>query len=333
MKQLSRRLAVGIVAVVASAGCVALATPSAQAAISQDFGPMVITDIPQAPPPNTPATQKVVPLTSVNTPIAAGATAYVYSELRAYDADQVNLVDNEVRCSGAATANVVLGENVLPPTGDPAHQNITIVTRFLVTATTSGTLTCRIYLRTASTSLFVARETVEGTLRFASVAVGGDVNRAAMQTSLPVGNIPVATSVRTPVLDRTVSSAYRKVAVIADVEYHRCAANNACPATYSDARFTLTVISSGGAGCTSAPVAQREERVPRGVNHAAIPLYTTVVLQPGCTRVHAEVTTTHVGGDVGSVGGSAAGLTDNTGQSGSSPNHTSVMTHLFAVPS
>jgi hypothetical protein len=33
------------------------------------------------------------------------------------------------------------------------------------------------------------------------------------------------------------------------------------------------------------------------------------------------------------MGGAAAGLTDDTGQSGSTPNHTSAMTHLFAVPS
>jgi hypothetical protein len=110
----ARRL---VVAVVASAGWFALASPSAQAATSRDFGPVVITDIPKAPPPNTPATQLVVPLTSIESPIAAGATAYVYSELRAYNADQANLVDNEVRCSGAGTGNVVLGENVLPATG------------------------------------------------------------------------------------------------------------------------------------------------------------------------------------------------------------------------
>jgi hypothetical protein len=73
--------------------------------------------------------------------------------------------------------------------------------------------------------------------------------------------------------------------------------------------------------------------VARGVNHAVIPLYTIITLQPGCTQIHAEVTSTHDDGDVGSVGGAAIGLTDTTGQTGTSPNHTSTMTHLFVVPS
>ncbi|MPZ81689.1 MAG: hypothetical protein GEV28_15315 [Actinophytocola sp.] len=314
-------------------GVVADAT-SAAATISQDFGPVVITDVPPTPrDPDLPATQKVVHLATVDTPMAAGSTAYVYSELRAYNADQVNLIDNEVRCAGAGASNVVMGENMLPPPGDPAHRDIRIVTRFLVSATTSGTLTCKLYLRTASTSYEAGRETVEGTLRFASTSVGEDVNGLAVQKSLPVGNPAVISSITAPVIDRTLPSGYSRLAVIADVEYHRCAGNPACAYGYSKARFTLTVTTSGGTGCASAPVAQTEETVATGVNHAAVPLYTIVPLGPGCTHVHAQVTTTHLAGDVGSVGGAAAGLTDSTGQSGSSPNHTSAMTHLFAVPS
>jgi hypothetical protein len=306
---------------------------AASAAPNQDFGPVVITGVPKAPPVGTPATQKVVPLATIETEVASGATAYVYSELHAYDADQVNLIDNEVRCSGAGASNVVMGENVLSPTGDPAHTNITIVTRFLVSATTSGALTCTLYLRTASTSAFVAQETVSGNLRFASTSVGEDVNGVAIQKSLPAGDIPVPGTVTTPVVDRTLPAGYTKLAVIADVEYHRCASGYSCPTTWSKARFTLTATTSGGTGCASAPVAQTEETVVRGVNHAAIPLYTTVTLKPGCTRVQAKVTTTHTGGDVGSIGAAAAGLTDATGQSGDTPNHTSAMTHIFAVPS
>jgi hypothetical protein len=308
-------------------------TTSASAATSQDFGPVVVTGVPAAPPVGTPATQKVVPLATIDTPIATGATAYVYSELRAYNADQVNLIDNEVRCSGAGASNVVMGENVLSPTGDPAHRDITIVTRFLVSATTSGTLTCTLYLRTASTSTSVARETVAGTLRFASTSVAEDAGGLAIQRSLPTGDLPVTASTTAPVIDRTLPAGYTELAVIADVEYHRCASGQTCTNNYSTARFALTVTTSGGTGCASAPVAQTEETVARGVNHAAVPLYTIVALRPGCTQVHAQVTTTHVAGDIGSVGGAAAGLTDSTGQSGSTPNHTSAMTHLFAVPS
>ncbi|WP_255947944.1 hypothetical protein [Streptomyces odontomachi] len=314
-----------LVGVLAGAGSVAAAT-------SQDFGPTVITGIPAAPPVGTPATQKVVPLATVTTSLTAGQTAYVYSQLRAYAADQVNLVDNEVRCSGAGSSNVVMGENVLPSTGDPAHQDITVVTRFLVSATTSGTLSCTLYLRTASTSSSVAKETVSGTLRFASTSVGEDSAGLAMQKSLPAGNIPVTTSVTTPVLDQTLPAGYSQLAVIADVEYHRCGVDS-CPNNFSTAKFTLTATTSGGTGCASAPAATTQESVPRGVNHAAIPLYTIVTLAPGCDQVHAQVTTTHVGGDTGSVGGAAPGLTDSTGQSGDTPNHTSAMTHLFIVPS
>lgn len=335
MKQHSRwkRLAVSTtVAVTAFAGVLA-GSGSAAAATSQDFGPTVITNISAAPPVGTPATQKVVPLATVTTPATAGQTAYVYSELRAYDADQVNLVDNEVRCSGAGSSNVVMGENVLPSTGDPAHRDITIVTRFLVSATSSGTLSCTLYLRTASTSSSVARETVSGTLRFASTSVGEDSAGLAMQKSLPVGDIPVTGTTAAPVLDQTLPAGYKQLAVIADVEYHRCAAGQTCTNTFSTARFTLTATTSGGTGCASAPAASTEETVPRGVNHAAIPLYTIVTLAPGCDQVHAQVTTTHTGGDIGSVGGAASGLTDSTGQSGSTPNHTSAMTHLFMVPS
>ncbi len=308
-------------------------TSAAPATLYDSFGPTVITGVPAAPPPNTPATQLVVPLATIDTPLTAGTTAYVYSELRAYDAAHANLIDNEVRCSGAGMSNVVMGENVLPSSGTPVHKDIKLVTRFLVSATADGTLTCTLYLRTASTALAVSRETVSGHLRFASTSVGEDVDGHAMQKSVPAGNFAVPSSLVTPVLDRTVPAQYSKVAVIADVEYHRCADGPSCTANYSKARFRLTVTTSGGANCPSAPVAQIEESVPRGVNHAAIPLYTTVQLPAGCDTFHAKVTTSYLAGDVGTLGGAAAGLTDETGQTGSSPNHTSVMTHIFAVPS
>jgi len=335
MQKRTHWLLLAATAVVAMSGVttVVVGQATASAATSKDFGPTVITGVPAAPPVGTPATQKVVPLATIETPMSAGATAYVYSELRAYDADQANLIDNEIRCSGVGKSNVVMGENVLPASGSPAHRDIRIITRFLVSATSAGALSCTLYLRTASTSSSVARETVSGTVRFASTSVGEDAGGTAMQKSLPAGNIPVTGSTTTPVVDRTLPPGYTKLAVIADVEYHRCAGTQECPATYSTASFTLTATTSGGAGCASAVAAKTEETVPRGVNHAAIPLYTTVVVKPGCDQVRAKVTTTRVAGDVGSVGGAAPGLTDETGQSGDTPNHSSAMTHLFVVPS
>jgi hypothetical protein len=317
------------IAAVVSGGTAAVAN-AATSAKSDTFGPAVITDVPAAPEEGQPAIQKVVPLATIDTSLQAGKTAYVYSTLTAYDADHVNLIDNEVRCSGAGKSDVVMGENVMPRTSTSALREITVVTRFLVTATTSGNLTCTQYLRTASTSLNVSRETVKSELRFASEDVIGDVNGAALQRSLPPGSTPVTTSVTSPVLSGKIPAGLKELAVIADVEYHRCTKPSDCN---TKARFALTVTTSGGTNCPSAPVAQIERTMQRGVNHAAVPLYTIVPLVPGCTDFQAKVTTTHLSGTPGTLGGAATGLTDTTGPNGSTPNHTSAMTHIFAVPS
>ncbi|GAB3878467.1 hypothetical protein GCM10029964_029160 [Kibdelosporangium lantanae] len=319
----------------AAVGFVGTGAP-AGAAQAATWGPVVVADVPPTPTdPDVKPTQKVMGMAVVTSPeMAVGQIAYVYSTITASGADQPNLIDNEVRCAGAGAQNVVMGENVLPPSGDPANQNITITTRFLVTARTQGTIVCTQYLRTSSTSYKVARETVSGGIRFASTAVGGDASGAQMQEALPHGNLVVNPSVTTPVLDRDLPPGYTKLAIIADPEYHRCADAKHCDKGYSTARFTLTATTSGAAGCESAPVAQSQETVRKGVNHAAIPLYTIVAVKPGCNHVHAQVTTTHVGADdVGLVGGAAVGLTDETGPLGGQPNHTSAMTHLFVVPS
>lgn len=316
-----------------AAGLVCGVAPAAAAVIA----PVVITGvpmIPQNPPPGWKSIQKVVPLTTISTPMVAGATAYLYSELIAYDSAHANLIDNEVRCSGAGTADVVLGENVLP-SGDASRTRIKIINRFLVQAAGSGTLTCTIFLRTTSTAAeptpgATSRETVEGSIRFASTAVREDASGAPMQVSMPPGNVAVADRAYTPGIVRTLPPGNTKVAVIADVEYHRCYDGRNCPNTYSTALFRLFVNTGPGAGCPSAPVAQYSETVPRGVNHAAIPLYTTVVLSPGCDQLTGYVRVDRLGGDVGSIGGAAAGLTDGTG---TTTTHTSAMTHLFAVPS
>lgn len=90
----------------------------------------------------------------------------------------------------------------------------------------------------------------------------------------------------TTLLDFDIPAGYTKVDVIADMEFHWCAGD--CPQIYAKARFALTVTTSGGTNCSSAPVAQTDEYVQRTVNHAAVPL--------------------------------------------DEPNHTSAMTHMFALP-
>ncbi|TWF76174.1 hypothetical protein FHX44_112062 [Pseudonocardia hierapolitana] len=328
---LFRRCAAVLAVATVMAGGTAFEASATTSAKSDTFGPAVITDVPKAPDTTKgeKPIQKVVALATIDTTLQAGRTAYVYSTVTASEADDVNLIDNEVRCSGAGKANVVMGENVMPRTSGSPLSTITVVTRFLVKATTSGELTCNQYLRTASTSPNVSRETVKSELRFASEDVIGDVNGAALQRSLPPGNTPVTSSVTTPVLSGRIPAGLKELAVIADVEFHRC--NTASKCTVK-ARFALSVSTSGGANCPSAPVAQIERTLQRGVNHAAVPLYTIVPLKAGCTDFQAKVTTTHLAGDPGSVGGEVK-LPDKTGPITSDPKHDSAMTHVFAVPS
>ena len=326
-----RRCAAVLVAVTVLTGAGAASANAAPAAKSASFGPTVITDVPKAPDTTKgeKPMQKVVPIGTISTELQEGKTAYVYSTIDASDAADVNLIDNEVRCSGASTASVVMGENVFPGSTSPLRK-ITVVTRFLVTAKRSGTLTCTQYLRTASTSPNVSRETVKGEVRFASEDVVGDVNGVALQRSLKEGTPPVTTSVTTPVLSGKLPAGVKQLAVIADMEYHRC--RGECT---ERVRFALTVTTSGGANCASAPVAQIERSLQRGINHVAVPLYTKVPLAPGCTDFQAKVTTTHLAGDPGTIGGPASGLCDTTGLNNCTApqkNHESAMTHIFAVP-
>jgi hypothetical protein len=322
------RCAAVLAAVTVVAGGTASEARAAASAKSASFGPTVITDVPRAPKGDDKAIQKVVPLGTIETSLQAGKIAYVYSTVTAYNAADVNLIDNEVRCSGAGRSDVVTGENVLPAPAAPSR--VEIVTRFLVKATTSGTLTCNQFLRTSSTSENISRETVASKMRFASEDVGGDVNGAALQRSLPYDPKPepVTTSVTTPVLGGKIPAGRKELAVIADVAFHRC--GGAC---VTKARFELTVTTSGGANCPSAPVARIERTMQQGVNHAAVPLYTIVPLKPGCTGFQAKVTTTNLGDKPGFVGGAAPGLCDTTGPNYCEDSHESAMTHIFAVPS
>jgi hypothetical protein len=326
---LFRRCAAVLAAVTVVAGGTAFEAQAATSAKSASFGPTVITDIPKS---GDPPIQKVVPLGTIETTLQAGKTAYVYSTVTANNADHVNLIDNEVLCSGAGKANVVMGENVFPKDSGSPLREITIVTRFLVTATSSGTLTCNQFLRTSSTSEFVSRETVKSEMRFASEDVIGDVNGAALQRSLPSGNTPVNPTATTPVLSGKIPAGLEQLAVIADVEYHRCGGEK-CKGTV---RFALTVTTSGGANCPSAPVAQIERTVQPGINHVAAPLYTKLPLKAGCTEFQAKVTSTTLTGAPGVIGGAATGLCDTTGPNNCKDplkNHESAMTHIFAVPS
>jgi hypothetical protein len=325
---LFRRCAAVLAATIVVVGGTAFEAQAATSAKSTSFGPTVITDVPADPEEGVQATHKVVPLGTIETTLQAGKIAYIYSTVTAYDSAHVNLIDNEVRCSGAGRSDVVMGENVLPAPAAPSR--VEIVTRFLVKAATSGTLTCNQFLRTSSTDKFVSRETVESKLRFASEDVSGDVNGAALQRSLPYDPkpAPVTTSVTKPVLSGKIPAGKKELAVIADFEYHRCGGD-----CVTKARFELTVTTSGGASCPSAPVARIERTMQQGVNHAAAPLYTKVPLNPGCTDFQAKVTTTHLAGAPGTVGGAAQRLCDTTGPHGCADNHDSAMTHIFAVPS
>jgi hypothetical protein len=319
------------ISAIAAATLVGASTP-ASAAESITFGPQLISGIPAAGE----KIHKVQTLGRIDAEVTAGQTAYVYSTLRTNGSAHVNLVDNEVRCFGAGTQNVVLGENIDPAANaNPGRGDITIVNRFLVTATSSGMLSCTIAVRAASLSPNRSSFTVSGTLRFASLDVAEDANGSAMQTLLPNGNTVVGGNVYTPVLDRVIGSGHEKVAVIADVEYMSCFPT-ACEhsSTTSGARFTLFVNQmNGDTVCASAPAAQTSVAVSRQTHHKVVPLYTTVTLAPGCDRIYAYVRGEYVDGPTGAIQGQANGLSDETGGSGSTAKHDSAMTHVFAVPS
>lgn len=298
----------------------------AGAATSMTYGPVRITGIPPA------GSVTVRELGVITTPMQAGQTAYVYSRMQAHSAAQVTLVDNEVNCSGVGSSNVVMGENI-----DNAGSvnldrvDIEIVTRFLVSASTTGTLTCRLYYRGHSLSPTTGSElTAAGEFRFADTSVGEDAGGVAMQRSLPNGNIPVTGLVYTPILDATLAAAHNHVAVAADMEFMSCAPG-VCghSSNRSAARFTLFVNQMDGDNvCRSAPPAQIHVSVLKQTHHKAIPLYTKFDLAPGCRRLYAYVRAEYGSGPAGSIQGAAVGLLDADG----SGTHTAAMTHIFALP-
>lgn len=324
MTSIRNALALTTLTVLLVAGLV----PPAQAASAMSYGPQRITGIPAA------GGVKVQLLGTVDVAMQAGQTAYVYSSMKASAAEQVTLVDNEVLCSGAGASNVVMGENIDPAgSANTDRVNITIVTRFLVSATSTGSMVCRVYYRGHSLSELTSAITVEGELRFAASSIGEDVNGLAMQTSLPNGNTPVSSIVRIPVLDRTLTASQTKVDVIADVEFMACYPfdANTCghSSDRSDAKFTLFVNQmNGDTVCKSATAAQSVVSVLKQTHHKAVPLYTSLDLAPGCRRLYAYVKAEYVSGAVGSIQGETSPLPDADGNG----THTSVMTHMFAVP-
>lgn len=325
----SARAVKSLVAVVAVVAALVGGTAPAVAETAKTFGPVAVTGV----PPARAGIHKVQAMATIDAQVTAGQTAYVYSTLRAYGSAHVNLVDNEIRCTGAGGSNVVMGENIDPAgSANPGRDDITIVNRFLVSATSTGTLACTLYLRTSSLTDFTSSLTVSGTVRFAALRVAEDANGLAMQTSLPNGNTVVADTVYKPILDRTIAAGHSQVAVIADVEYMSCHPIT-CEhsSTTSDARFTLYARQmNGNTVCANATPAQTSVAVSKQTHHKAVPLYTTITLVPGCDRIYAYVRAEYVAGPTGAIQGQANDLSDETG---SAAKHDSVMTHLFAVPS
>ncbi|MFC7621909.1 hypothetical protein [Microlunatus sp. GCM10028923] len=263
----------------------------------------------------------------------AGQSAYIYASMNAYDATQVTLVDNEVICTGAAAGSFVMGENIDPAnSANEDRHNITILTRFLVSATTTGTTTCKLYYRGHSlVSGTTSALTVRGEFKFADEAVGESAGGAAMQTSLPNGNTNLTTKTYIPLLDTTLATSQTAVDVIADVEFMSCALTGGCPNSWdtSSAKFTLVVEQMDGSTvCATAPAAQLSVTVLRQTHHKAVPLYTKLNLVPGCRRLYAYVRGEYTGGAVGAIQGTSVNLPDADG----SGSHESVMTHLFALP-
>ncbi|MGY0385955.1 hypothetical protein ACWZJV_03220 [Nocardioides sp. WG-D5] len=326
-----------VVFVATFAGSLVLVAPAAQAVT---FAPRVITGIPAAPRPGQTVYQKVVRLETVTEQVTAGQTAYLYSKLNAYDSAHVNLVDNEVICSGAGSGSAVMGENIDPPTGLEDRQSISIITRLLVQATSSGTMTCSIYLRTISLSPNVSSMTVSGELRFAGTDIKEDASGQPIQVAEPAGPPTTLTKeLYVSKLDRTLPTDYTEVAVIADTEFQSCWPDDAdgnqepdCESSdTSVARFTLSVrLMNGSTVCASAPIARTDVAVNDQTHHKAIPLYTKVSRVAGCDRLYAYVKAEYLSGHTGGIQGTTPPLTDETPPD---PTHRSWMTHAFAVPS
>jgi hypothetical protein len=327
-------------------GSLILVSPAADAAESDLFGPQVITGIPAQPAPGAPLVHKVVKLKTISAPMTAGKTAYVYSKLRAQNSAHVNLVDSEIICSGAGSMFSPRTTALDPANGAVARRDITIVNRFLVSATSTGTLTCSIYLRSNSLALGIPSSsmTVSGELRFASYDVKEDASGAAIEVHEPW--TPTGTPINSgdPVylseIDRVLPAGYSSVAVAADTEFMSCIyrrANNTseCPDTWdiSYVRFTLFVHSmNGNTICASAPSTQVDLKVTRQTHHKVAPLYATVAMPPNCNRLFAYVKAEYMGNYVGGMQGVSVGLYDGDLAS-SGPQHDSAMTHAFAVPS
>ncbi|WP_284746285.1 hypothetical protein [Amycolatopsis sp. RTGN1] len=313
---------------------------AAQAATSVTFTPRTVTS------PHD--QQYVAALGSVQLSMTATQTAYVYSTLRANNASNTTLIDNEVRCSSTSgwTKNEVLGQNVIiaSATGTPASlRDISVTTRFLVHPGAAGTVTCTTYLRSANLGL--GNSTVNlasGELKFADTSVANTTAGTPPQADdgdTPPGRVlglgSAAPTVREPASDVFEMAPVTGLSVFGDMELMACypEPKDGCPLNSMTARVTLFVNQwkADGTLCKSDASSSVTALVRRDVHHYVVPLNTrfTAATGNGCVpKFNFYVKTDWVSGSTGAVQMASGALPDATG---STATHYDAMSHAFAV--
>ncbi|MFG1647959.1 hypothetical protein ACGFMK_47370 [Amycolatopsis sp. NPDC049252] len=328
-----------LAAVVAGLAVLVSAAPPAQAATSATFTPRTVTS------PHD--TQYVAALGSVELPMTATQTAYVYSTLRVNNASNTTLADNEVRCAGPGgwTKNEVLGQNVLITTADaPASlRDISVTTRFLVHPGAAGTVTCTTYLRSAN--LGPGNSTmrlVSGELKFADTSVGNTTAGTPPQADAdtPAGRVIALNSAdnttREPATEIFETAPVTGLSVFGDMNLMACypePADYDCPVNEMTAKVTLFVNQwkADGTLCKSDASATVTAVVRRDVHHLVVPLNThfTALTGNGCVpKFTFYVKTDWLSGSTGAAQISSGLLPDSTS---STAKHPAAMSHAFAV--
>ncbi|VVJ18601.1 Uncharacterised protein [Amycolatopsis camponoti] len=337
---MKRRIFAAALACAATVAGLVGAAPAAQAATSVTFTPRTVTS------PHE--TQYVAALGSVQLAMTAGQTAYVYSTLRANNASNTTLIDNEVRCVSTSgwTKNEVLGQNVLIASADaPASlRDIGVTTRFLVHPGAAGTVTCTTYLRSAD--LGSGNSTVRlvsGELKFADTSVANTTAGTPPQADdgdTPSGRVialnSAAPTVREPATEVFETAPVTGLSVFGDMELMACypePANYDCPVNSMTARVTLFVNQwkADGTLCKSDASASETAVVRRDVHHLVVPLNThfAAATGNGCVpKFNFYVKTDWLSGSTGAVQLAASGLPDAVG---STATHNDAMSHAFAV--
>ena len=314
---------------------------AAQAATSVTFAPRTVT----SPHDH----QYVAALGSVQLSMTATQTAYVYSTLRANNASNTTLIDNEVRCASTSgwTKNEVLGQNVLiaSATSAPASlRDIGVTTRFLVHPGAAGTVTCTTYLRSANLGLGNSTVSlVSGELKFADTSVANTTAGTPPQADdgdTPTGRViglnSAAPTIREPATEVFETAPVAGLSVFGDMQLMACypePANYDCPVNSMTARVTLFVNQwkADGTLCKSDSSSSVTAVVRRDVHHLVVPLNThfAAATGNGCVpRFNFYVKTDWVSGSTGAVQMAASGLPD---ASGSTSTHNDAMSHAFAV--